>query len=391
MTDLTLGVVGSARKEHELRMPLHPDHLQRLPEHLRRRLVFEEGYAARFGMTDRELSAISGGVAPRHALLSELGVVLLAKPVLADFEELREAGVLWGWPHCVQHADVTQVAIDRRLTLIAFEQMFFWAPEGHTGRHTFYKNNEMAGYCAVFHALQLRGIDGHYGNQRKCVVFSFGSVSRGAIYALKAVGFRDITVCIRRPEHDIREEVLGCHYVRLREGFEGEGRMIVVDDDGTERPFLDLVSETDIMVNGTYQDPSAPLMFVEEDEIPYLKRGLLIIDVSCDEGMGFSFATPTSFEKPMLHFGAFDYYAVDHTPSYLWESATRTISMALLSHMPAMMAGRESWMEHETLRRAIEIDQGVIRNPAILAFQRRDLAYPHRRLGGEPDGIEVPQ
>ena len=59
------------------------------------------------------------------------------------------------------------------------------------GRHTFYKNNEMAGYCAVLHALQLKGIDGHYGNQRKVVIFSFGAVSRGAIYALKAHGFRD--------------------------------------------------------------------------------------------------------------------------------------------------------------------------------------------------------
>jgi hypothetical protein len=48
-------------------------------------------------------------------------------------------------------------------------------PEGQVGRHTFYKNSEMAGYCAVIHALQLKGIDGHYGNQRKALIFSFGA------------------------------------------------------------------------------------------------------------------------------------------------------------------------------------------------------------------------
>ena len=68
--------------------------------------------------------------------------------------------------------------------------MFVWSPQGNVGRHTFYKNNEMAGYSAVIHALQLKGIDGHYGKQRKVIIFSFGAVSRGAIYALKAHGFR---------------------------------------------------------------------------------------------------------------------------------------------------------------------------------------------------------
>ena len=89
--------------------------------------------------------------------------------------------------------------------------MFVWSPSGQVGRHTFYKNNEMAGYCAVIHALQLRGIDGHYGNQRKVIIFSFGAVSRGAIYALKAHGFRDITICIQRPDYEVREEILDVH------------------------------------------------------------------------------------------------------------------------------------------------------------------------------------
>ena len=123
--------------------------------------------------------------------------------------------------------------------------MFVWGPNGQIGRHTFYKNNEMAGYCAVLHALQLKGIDGHYGNQRKTIIFSFGAVSRGAIYALKAHGFRDITICIQRPDHEVREEVLDCHYIRIREGNEGEARMLAVERDGSERPLSDLISESD--------------------------------------------------------------------------------------------------------------------------------------------------
>ncbi|KUO61489.1 NAD(P) transhydrogenase subunit alpha [bacterium BRH_c32] len=377
MNKLKFGVIGTSKKEDERRIPIHPDHLMRLPEDIRRQLIFEEGYGKPFDITDEELAYLSGGTASRHELLADLGNVILAKPVTEDFEELKEGGILWGYPHCVQQIAHTQAAIDRKQTLIAFEDMFVWGPNDQIGRHTFYKNNEMAGYCGVIHSLQLKGIDGHYGNSRKAIIFSFGAVSRGAIYALKARGFTDITICIQRPDHEVREEVLDCHYVRIRDGHEGEARMIVVEHDGTEYPLADLINQSDIIVNGILQEPSNPMLFVAEDEISDLKPGCLIIDVSCDEGMGFSFAKPTSFKNPMFKVGKIDYYAVDHTPSYLWESASRSISAALLVHLPDVIKGYESWQENETIRRAINLDKGIIQKPDILSFQNREESYPY--------------
>ena len=52
---------------------------------------------------------------------------------------------------------LTQIAIDRRLTLIAFEAMNHWQSDGGFGLHVFHKNNELAGYCSVLHAMQLAG------------------------------------------------------------------------------------------------------------------------------------------------------------------------------------------------------------------------------------------
>jgi len=379
MNKLTMGVIGTSKKEDERRFPIHPGHLPRIPEAFRRQLIFEQGYGAPFGIEDSEIAALTGGIATRHELLADIGSVIIAKPVLSDLQELREGGILWGYPHCVQQRDITQTAIDRKQTLIAFEDMFVWTPGGRIGRHTFYKNNEMAGYCAVLHALQLKGIDGHYGNQRKTIIFGFGAVSRGAIYALKAHGFRDITICIQRPDHEVREEVLDCNYVRIQTGSEGEARMVVVEHDGTARPLTDLISEADIIINGTFQDTANPTDFVTKAESGCLKRNSLIIDVSCDEGMGFFFAKPTTFKNPMFKYESIDYYAVDHTPSYLWESATRSISAALIVYLPTVLDGRDSWQKNETIRRAINIDNGVIQNPAILSFQNREPDYPHRQ------------
>jgi N5-(carboxyethyl)ornithine synthase len=377
MSQLKIGVTHTSKKKNEKRIPIHPDHFLRLPKHIKSQLVFEKGYGEPFNISDEEMCGQISGVASRSELLSKMDAVIIAKPVLEDLEELKQGGILWGYHHCVQQTAFTQLAIERKQTLIAFEDMFIWGPNGEIGRHSFYKNNEMAGYCAVLHALQLKGIDGHYGNQRKVLIFSFGAVSRGAIYALKAHGFRDITICIQRPDHEVREEVLDCHYIRIAKSNKKNERMIAIEHDGSERPLLDLISESDILINGVLQEPNDPINFIIEEEQSYLKKGCLIIDVSCDENMGFYFAKPTTFDNPIFKKGTVDYYGVDHTPSYLWESASRAISAALIVYLPTIIGGRKNWENDETIRKAINIDSGVIQNPTILSFQNRKEDYPH--------------
>ena len=120
--------------------------------------------------------------------------MLLPKPQHADVAALREGAVLWGWPHCVQDPVLTQIAIDRRLTLIAFEVMNHWTRDGDVGLHVFHKNNELAGYCSVLQALQLTGRTGDYGRRLRAVVIGFGATARGAVTALNAHGVHDVAV-----------------------------------------------------------------------------------------------------------------------------------------------------------------------------------------------------
>jgi alanine dehydrogenase len=135
------------------------------------------------------------------------------------------------------------------------------------------------------------------------------------------------------------------------------------------------------VVNCVLQNPGAPLMFLTGDDLAAFAPGSLIVDVSCDEGMGFSWARPTSFAEPMLTVGGnICYYAVDHSPSLLWNSATWEISEALLPHVQAVLAGPQAWDADPIIRRALEIRDGIIQNPGILSFQHRSPHYPHDRL-----------
>ncbi|MEE8526444.1 MAG: N(5)-(carboxyethyl)ornithine synthase [Thermoanaerobaculia bacterium] len=374
MTQIT-GVVGTSRKENEHRLPIHPRHLERIPEACRPYLRFERGYGERFGLDASRLEDFCGGLLGRSELLASCDVVLLPKPLAADLEQMREGAVHWGWPHCVQQREIAQIAIDRRLTLIAWEAMFQWSASGARGVHVFHKNNELAGYSSVLHTLELLGLDGHYGPRRRVAVLGFGSVSRGAVYALAGRGFSDLTIYTQRPAHLVHDPMFGATHRQMRRA---GNSMEAVHPDGTVRPLADELARAGVIVNGTLQDTDRPLMYLAEDEIPRLQPGCLIVDVSCDLGMGFSFARPTSFEEPTFRVGDAVYYAVDHTPTYLWDAATWEISEALLPDLPAVMAGPDGRAESETLARAIEIEQGVVKNPKILSFQHREAEYPHR-------------
>ena len=79
--------------------------------------------------------------------------------------------------------------------------------------------------------------------------------------------------------------------------------------------------------------------------------------MSCDEGMGFESARPTTFADPMSRVGdGLHCYAVDHSPSVLWNSATWENSDALLDYLGVVVRARGVGA-NDTLSRAIEIQR----------------------------------
>ncbi|MGO9281017.1 MAG: hypothetical protein ACLP3Q_26415, partial [Streptosporangiaceae bacterium] len=152
MDQLSLAVMARSRKENERRLPIHPLHVERIAADLRERVYLERGYGESFGVPDEQLAPYVAGLRTRDQLFAECDVIVLPKPLPQDLGEMREGQVLWGWPHCVQDEEITQLSVDRRLTLIAFEAMNYWAADGSFSLHVFHKNNEMAGYSSVLHA-----------------------------------------------------------------------------------------------------------------------------------------------------------------------------------------------------------------------------------------------
>lgn len=377
MGQLSVGVLGTSSKENEHRLPIHPRHLDRIDADLRERIFLEHGYGDRYGVFEEHLAPQVAGMRTREEIIATADVVLLPKPTLADLESLRDGQVLWGWPHCVQDPELTQLAIDKRLTLIAWEAMNHWTPDGVFVVHVFHMNNELAGYSSVLHAMTLLGSTGHYGRRLSAVVIGFGNTARGAITALQAIGVHDVTVLTMRDVTAVASPIPSVVLGHLDRVSADSSRTLVLKSTGPE-PTAQFLAEHDIVVNCVLQDTDHPLIFVTDDELALFAPGSLLVDVSCDTGMGFECARPTSFEQPMLTVGdGILYYGVDHSPAYLWNSATWGISEALIPYLRTVMDGPASWDQDPTIRLAIEIRDGVIQNPKILSFQGRAADHPH--------------
>ena len=379
MTALRLGVVGTSRKENELRLPIHPAHLDRLDSNSRQQVFLERGYGEPFDVGDGDLESKVGGMHSRSELFEDCDVIVLPKPTHEDIAEMRDGQILWGWPHCVQDETLTQLAIDRRLTLVAWEAMHHWMTEG-TFVHVFHKNNELAGYCSVMHALQLIGTTGEYGRRLRAAVISFGATGRGAVTALNALGVLDVSVFTHRDVHAVSSPIHSVRMIHFERSSGNQSRPLAILSSGPN-PIAQVLAEYDIVVNCVLQDTDSPLMFVTDEELDAFRHGSIFVDVSCDEGMGFTWARPTSFADPTFKVGGdHHYYAVDHSPSFLWNSATWEVSDALLPHVPTIVAGPDAWDADNTIGRAIEIRDGVIQNPKILSFQNRSPEFPHAKL-----------
>ena len=116
-------------------------------------------------------------------------------------------------------------------------------------------------------------------------------------------------------------------------------------------PLAEVLAEHDIVVNCILQDTDHPLIFVMNDDLGRFRPGSLFVDVSCDEGMGFEWARPTTFAEPMFERRA---TACTTTPSTTARRSCGTrrrgrTARRCSTYLPIVMAGPAAWGANETI------------------------------------------
>ena len=322
MTMNTIGLVIS-RKENENRRALIPDDIKLIKN--KEYIFIEEGYGNVLGYTDEEfLSQGIGGVCSREEVLKR---DIVCDPKIGDAEYLDQLKnqMIWGWIHAVQNKEITDKLLKQQLTVFAWEDMF------ELGRHSFWRNNEIAGEAAIMHAYLRHGIFPYNTN---VAVLGRGNISRGAIKILNYLGAN-----------------------------------VVVYDRKTEQLFRQELGKYDVVVNAIMWDTNRKDHIIYREDLKRMKKGSMIIDISCDRAGGVETAIPTTIENPDYFVDNVRHYVVDHTPSLFYKTASMGISEVFVKYADLFI--EDKMREDAVLSKTEIISKGNIIDQRIIDYQNR--------------------
>lgn len=309
-----------SHKENERRRALVPEHLA-MVEHPER-LFIERGYGEVLGYNDEDYARWGVGVVSREEVLR---MEVICDPKLGDGDYLAElhGQTVFGWLHAVRNREIADSLIEGGLTAYAWEDM------NENGRHSFWRNNEIAGEAAVAHAYMIHGV---FPYNTKVAVIGRGNTARGAVKMLSSMG-ADVTVYDRHSERLVREEL----------------------------------PQYDVVVNAVLWDTRRRDHIICVEDLARMKRGAMIIDISCDLAGAIESSVPTTIENPTYFAHGVRHYVVDHTPSLFYKTSSESLSREVVKYLDLLSSGEEN----EVLRAAKCIERGEILDRRIIEFQGR--------------------
>ena len=320
----TMGFVIS-HKNREKRRALLPEDLPRVAN--RGQLFFERGYGLAVGFDDEDYRRQGVHVVSREEALA-CDCICDMKLGDADYlDRIAPGKLFFGWAHAVQDLDFATAAIEGGHTVLAWEEIY------ENGRYVFYRNREVAGEAAILQAFLYLG---KMPYESRVAIYGRGHTSKGALRILNGLG----------AETDVykwqQEELFRAH-----------------------------IGEYDMLVNCCMWDTSRTDHLLYRKDLKRMKKGAMIVDVSCDAQMGIETSHPTTIDHPVYEVDGVLHYAVDNTPAMFPITVSRSFSRILAPMVDLVLEDRLT----KPLQRAVVIQNGEILDPRIAAYREgRSLA-----------------
>lgn len=285
-------------------------------------IYIEKGYGKVLGYSDVDYTNAGVHTASREEILKK---DIICDPKIGDASYLNQLNhqTIFGWVHAVQNRDITEKLIEKKITAYAWEDMF------DQGRHVFWRNNEIAGEAAIIHAYTLHGL---FPYNTKVALLGRGNIARGALKILTMMG-AEVTVYNRHTEALLSKEI----------------------------------AEYNVIVNAILWDTSRKDHIVYKEDLQRMKKGSLIIDVSCDRNGGIETCIPTTLEDPMYVMDDIVHYAVDHTPTLFYKTISHSLSNSIVIYLDELIEG----IPNPVIQAALIVDTGKIIDQRINDFQGR--------------------
>lgn len=312
----TIGFLIS-HKNNERRRALLPDDLKNIKN--LQCLYFEKGYGESLEIDDSEYLKYGVNMVSRKDALN-CDVIIDVKLGDADYlDKIKPSKLLVGWAHAVQNIEFTSAVLEGKHTVLAWEEIF------ENGRYIFYRNREIAGEAAILQGFRFSG---KLPYDAKVAIIGNGQTAKGAFRVLAALG-ADVDIYARKSENLFRKNMFNY----------------------------------DVLVNCVMWDTNRTDRLIYKDD---LKKGTLIIDISCDPYLEIETSHPTTIDNPIYIVDDIVHYAVDNTPAMYPKSVTKNLSKVFSCYIDYLINDQYT----DSLKKAIVINKGDIIDENIKQFRK---------------------
>ena len=314
----TMGFLIS-HKNNEKRRALLPCDLKNIKNI--DQLYFEIGYGESVGFSDADYKECGAHIVSREAVLN-CDILTDVKLGDADYLDLISSNkILCGWAHAVQNIDFTSKALNGGHTVLAWEEIM------EDGRYIFYRNREVAGEAAVLHAFRYCG---KMPYDCSVAIIGNGQTAKGAFRILAGLGAK-VDIYPRK----------------------------------FEKLFLKKMYDYDVLINCVMWDTNRKDRLIYKEDLKKMKKGTLIIDVSCDPYLEIETSHPTTIDDPVYEVDGVIHYVVDNTPAMYPKTVTLNLSSVFSHYVDPIVEGNYS----ESLKKALVIKDGSIQYEPIREFR----------------------
>lgn len=288
-------------------------------------LYFERGYGESIGIMDEEYEKCGCHIVERNAIF-DCDIITDVKLGDADYiDKIPNGKILFGWAHAVQNIDFTTKMIENRHTVIAWEEIF------EEGRYIFYRNREVAGEAAVMHAFRYCG---KMPYDTKVAILGNGQTAKGALRVLHGLG-AEVDVFGRKLEALFRKKMF----------------------------------DYDVLVNCIMWDTSRMDRIIYKEDLKKMKKGTLIIDVSCDPYLEIETSHPTTIDDPIYEVDGVIHYTVDNTPAMYPITISKVLSEGIKNYLDILVE-MDICDYPKSLYDAVVIKEGSLVDQHIVEFRK---------------------
>ena len=316
----TIGFLIS-NKKNEKRRAIIPKDLNNIIN--TKYLFFEKGYGHILGYTDNDYFEKGVNIVSQNIIYDQDIVCDTQPPLSKNYKYFKKGQIFFGFIDPLQHTDLTDFIIKRKMTVIAWGKMY-------SGKQSvFSRNNEIAGIAGLFHALTYFG---KLPNECKIAIIGKGNAGTAVSNFLNNI------------EADVN-----------------------IFDRSSILEFKNKIGIYDIIVNTVLWNIFNKDRLIYKKDLKKMKKHSMIVDISCNKSLEIETTHPTNIDNPIYYEEDIMHYAVDHTPTIFWKTATNSISNQIRKYIDDLIEDNYN----ETIVNATIIKNGVILDDRINQYQKR--------------------